>query len=118
MAEIIINHHNMKQQLVNQEVILFTSTSFAKKEFCESDYPCPGDTKDPADQLEKACWSGLVFEILPGLFNTVAPKKRYIRQVRKAQNFLLMTLGPVAFNQEYDTSIDPYYFQVSLQYNN
>ncbi|HMG68249.1 MAG TPA: hypothetical protein VK588_11210 [Chitinophagaceae bacterium] len=108
----------MKQQPVNQEVILFTSTSFAKKEFCELDPPVSGKRKDHVDELEKACWSGLVFDMLPGLFNTAAPKRRYIRQVRKAQNFLLMTLGPVAFNQEYETSIDPYYFQISLQYNN
>src|SRR5258708_2544500 len=109
----------MKPQTITQEILLFTDTSFAKRELCESDNPILNETKNSvADKLEKACWSGLLFEMLPGIFNKNEQKNMYVWKVNQAEQFIHVTLGSTSGSPEYETSIDHYFFLPLIVYHN
>lgn len=107
----------MKQQGINQEILLFTNTSFSKRELCENDGV---EKKEPggssAEQLEKACWSGLLFELLSDIVNK--SEDIYIREITLAEKFISITLGNASSSVRNETSIDPYFFlQPQALYN-
>lgn len=108
----------MKPKTIHKEILLFIDTSFAKKELCEPGSSDHNEAKNSADQLEKACWSGLIFEVLPGIFSPGDQKIIYIWKVTQAKKFIHVSLGNVPGSAEYETSIDPYFFLRSMYYNN
>jgi hypothetical protein len=108
----------MKPKTIHREILLFIDTSFAKKEWCEPGNLGHNEAKNSANQLEKACWSGLIFEVLPGIFNSDDQKIMYIWKVTQAEKFIHVSLGNVPGTAEYETSIDPYLFLRSVSYNN
>jgi hypothetical protein len=99
----------MKKQIVNQEILLFTNTSFAKRELCEKDEATNERKGSSADQLEKACWSGLLFEMLPGIFENEG-RELYVWKVNQAVEFIRVVLGPAPTSFDYENSIDPHFF--------
>jgi len=105
------------KQLNNQEIILFTHTSFAKRELREQDDK-PRELKGTsAEELEKACWSGLLFEMLPVIFEDNA-RNLYIWKVNQAGQFIRVVMGTAPASLEYETSIDPHFFlELSLLYS-
>jgi len=109
----------MKPQIINQEILLFKNTSFAKRELCERDDADGNETKNSsAQQLEKACWSGLFFEMLPGIFTRNNQKNNYVWQVNQAEQFIHIALGSAPGSLNYETSIDPYFFlRLAIYYN-
>jgi len=110
---------NMKPETIHQEILLFTGTSFSNKEYCLKD-PVNKETTDqsPLEQLEKACWLGLLCELLPELFvSTISNCKTYIWNILRGQHFLTIHMGNCQAPIEKDFSIDPYYFLPSL-FNN
>jgi len=104
----------MKKQTINQEILLFTNTSFAKSELCEKDEATNERQETSADQLEKACWSGLLFDMLPGVFEE--RKELYVWKVNQAVKFIRVLLGPAPVSFEYCTSLDPHYFLLLSTY--
>ena len=105
---------SMNTQTAQREILLFTETSFAKKELCETDKTGNHVTKNPAEQLEKACWSGLIFEMFPGIFNSQDQKNMYVWKINKAEQFIHVLLGTAPCSIEHETSIDPYFFRPRL----
>jgi hypothetical protein len=109
----------MKPEAISREILLMTSTSFAKRQLYERK-----DTKEhqgkhsPADELEKACWSGLVFEMLPGLFNSDERKCLFVWKVNQAEQFLHVQLAGTPGSTDYETSIDPYFFLPTVAWYN
>jgi len=107
----------MNRQITNQEILLFTRTSFAKRELCERDNSNNNEVINSADQMEKACWSGLVFEMLPGIFNRNDKKNMYVWQVNQAGEFIHVASGSAPRCPDYVTSINPYFFHPGKVYN-
>jgi hypothetical protein len=105
----------MKKQSINQEILLFTNTSFAKRELCEKDEAASEGKTSYTYQLEKACWSGLLFEMLPGVFENEG-KELFVWKVNKAVQFIRVVLGPAPASFEYDCSIDPHFFLQLVSY--
>ena len=109
----------MKPEAISREIFLMTGTSFAKRQLCERK-----DAKDekgkhsPADELEKACWSGFVFEMLPGMFNNDERKCLFVWQVNKAEQFLHVELSSAPGCTDYEASIDPYFFLPTVVWYN
>jgi hypothetical protein len=99
---------NMKPTTIHQEVLLFTGTSFSKRQFCEKDQSPRHESPASSEQLQRACWSGMLFEMLPGLFET-APAKTFVWEVIPAKSFIRVKLGAAAQPIESETSIDPYF---------
>ncbi len=100
----------MKSQITNREILLFTNTLFAKRELCELDNTGQNEGRNTADQLEKACWSGMLFEMLPDIFNSNDQRNMFVWQVNQAKQFIHVTLGGAPCSPESEPSIDPYFF--------
>jgi hypothetical protein len=101
----------MKPQATSREILLITDTSFAKRQLCErKDTKCNEAKSSAADELEKACWSGLVFELLPDIFNYDERKSLFLWKVNQAEQFLHLQLSSTPSSTDYETSIDPYFF--------
>jgi len=88
----------MKPQAIIRELLLFTDTSFAKREL--------------------ACWSGLIFEMFPDLFNRSDRKNMCVWKVNQAEQFIHVELGSTSVSPEHKTSIDPYFFLPLVIYHN
>jgi hypothetical protein len=109
----------MKPQTIIQEILLFTDTSFAKRELCEWDETARKEARSSvADQLENACWSGLLFEMFPDILSRNDRKNMCIWKVNQAEQFIHVELGSVPASPEYETSIDPYFFLPLVIYHN
>jgi len=82
----------MKPELINQEILLLTTSRFSKKQFCERDIqpdePSPGNVPE---QLEKACWNGLLSDMLPDIIKS--ENKLFLWQVENHESFLHISLG-------------------------
>ena len=102
----------MKQQTTRHEILMFTGTSLSKRELCEKNGNSEIDAGiSPAEKLEKACWAGLLFELLPELADITPDKsKTYIWNIMRGEHFLHISLGPYPAAEEKDTSLDPYFF--------
>ena len=55
----------MKPNPIIREILLVTTTTFSKRQLCETDVQDKNSQLTPAEQLEAACWNGLVYELLP-----------------------------------------------------
>ena len=63
------------------------------------------------EQLEEACWNGLLPEIFPEIFRESTDlKSLYLWQIKQAQSFLEIEMGETPASKDYYFSIDPYCF--------
>lgn len=109
----------MKTKNVNQEILLFTGTSFAGRDLNSRDAENnEGRHISLHDKLEKACWDGLLDELLPKVADTVVAKREsFIWQIVTAENFLRINMGVTNVSVAGPSSIDPYYFITSVSFN-
>jgi hypothetical protein len=109
----------MKPQAISREILLMTDTSFAKRQLCERKDTNQKESKySPTDELEKACWSGLVFELLPDIFNDDERKSLFVWKINQAEQFLNVQLSSTPTSTHYETSIDPYFFLPTVVWYN
>jgi hypothetical protein len=107
----------MKPKSAQQEVLLNTDTEFAHRQWNDK------DLKDSAgltgiEQLEKACWDGLVKELIPELDITLhSQKKLWLWQIHATQSFLALDFYESPGPKEWETSIDPYLFLSEIRTN-
>ena len=77
-----------------REILLLTTTSFSKRQLCETDAPEKNITRSPAEQLEAACWNGLLDEMLKGVIQISSPAdKLFLWQVEMEKSYLRLTMG-------------------------
>lgn len=101
----------MKPQNFNQEILLFTKTSFARQEFSSRDADNQeGQNYSFVDKLEMACWNGLLEVMLPELNDDDTSKQSFIWQINREENFLRICMGNYDAPVGGESSIDPYYF--------
>ncbi|MEO7802435.1 MAG: hypothetical protein ABIR81_10560 [Ginsengibacter sp.] len=97
-----------------QEILLITGNHFAQREWAEK----IKDDKSrltPMEELEEACWNGLLPDLLPELFeDKTLDKKQFLLRIKHCRSFLEIDLGENFESVEADTSIDPYLFVGSL----
>jgi hypothetical protein len=83
----------MKPKNIQQEILVFTQTSFAQKTLAEK-----RDSDErvcPAEELEKAFWNGMLNEMLPELKFPVQGRKLkiYIWQISTCESSLLIDVA-------------------------
>ena len=106
----------MKQKATNYEVLLVTSTSFSKRQFCERDSQQPNDSL--TGQLQRACWNGLAFELLPDIVERLSPKSDcYTWEVTPVENFIDVKMGAAPYEFDYAMSVSPYCFLPEKNFN-
>jgi hypothetical protein len=100
----------------NLEIILFTNTSFAKRELCEKNDEVNKERLSLKDELEKTCWSGLLTEMLPDIFGN--GQKLFIWKVNQAGQFIRVVMADAPPSLQYENSIDPHFFlEIFMLYN-
>jgi hypothetical protein len=109
----------MYPQIINQEILLFTGTSFARREFCcKENGSKEGKFISTHEKLEKACWDGLLVELLPEVAKVPGSKEEnFIWQIIAADNFLCINIGAYDEPVVGESSIDPYWFITSQNIN-
>ncbi len=101
----------MENKSTQQEILLMTGTSFASRQWNEIDETGERKNLTEIEQLEQACWNGLLQYALPELYEeTEGAKKRYLWQIREATSFLELELGEFPQDTDHYFSIDPYSF--------
>ena len=99
----------MKTKFTQQEILLITGTRFLQKEWCEKE-----DTKkslSATEQLENACWNGVLDEMLPEIMQkTSEGKSLFLWHIRHCRSFLELELSESSPVIDRQFSIDPYLF--------
>src|SRR5262249_2077498 len=109
----------MKPQAITQEMLLLMDSSFAKRELCERNgCSYSAERSSTGEQLEKACWSGFLFEMFPELFEENDQKKMCVWRVNRAEQFIHVEAGSCANSTDHLASIDPYFFLPLVVYRN
>ena len=104
----------MKTNSTQQEILLMTGTSFSSRQWCEKPDPVQNHFTDK-EQLQNACWNGLLQEMLPEICKPATGNKNlYLWQITEANSFIELELGEVPGEIEKYRSINPYSF-LSLQ---
>ena len=93
----------MKPGSNSHEILLLTTSSFSKRQLCETDVKDPGKIPNPAEQLEAACWNGLLDEILDGVIEHPSGEKLFLWQIEKEASCLRLSMGevPPEFDKEF-----------------
>ena len=107
----------MKKQHIQQEVLVPTRTTLAKKVFSETN-----DINKNADSVEKfeeAFWNGLLKEIFSELMpcNSNEPEKIFIWGIYAGKSYLLVDLADAPGTIESLLSIDPHLFLPEVNLN-
>ena len=115
----IIKPGIMRSQNFNREILLFTGTSFAKREFINHDADKNQQKSySQLDKLEMACWNGLLDEMLPELADSdLSKKESFIWKIIASENFLHICRGTHDIPFENELTIDPYFFTSSVNIN-
>jgi hypothetical protein len=101
----------MKTNSTQQEILLMTGTNFSARQCCEKNDSSNPNNLTGKEQLEEACWNGLLKEMLPELCEHAAgDKKLYLWQIKEGSSFIELELGDVPAEKEKYFSIDPYSF--------
>jgi len=100
----------MKTNSTQQEILLMTGTRFSSRQWCEKNSPAQDHLTDK-EQLQNACWNGLLQEMLPEICKPTAEDKNlYLWQITEAKSFIDLELGEVPGEIEKNHSINPYLF--------
>lgn len=100
----------MKTKSTQQEILLITGTKFSTREWAEKNVE-DKNKLSATEQLEDACWNGLLDEMLPELMQkTVDGKKLILWHIRSCKSFLEIELSESSPILERQYSIDPYFF--------
>jgi hypothetical protein len=101
----------MKTTFAQQEILLMTGTSFSSRQWCEKNDQDDQNHLTEKEQLEEACWNGLLPEILPEIYGKACgATKLYLWQIKEAVSFIEIELGELPAEKEKYFSIDPYSF--------
>lgn len=107
----------MKTKSTQQEILLVTGTKFSQREWAEKLVE-DKNKLSANEQLEDACWNGMLDEMLPEIIEKDADgKKLYLWHIRQCKSFLEIELSDFSQVVEREFSIDPYLFVSSQLLN-
>lgn len=109
----------MKQQTTIHEILLFTGTTFNSRQFSRTDiYNNSAKNFSAMEELERACWDGLLHEMFPEIIGSFSNKcESFIWYIMNGKNFLSISIGPVPPVIENETTIDPYFLLTIIREN-
>lgn len=101
-----------------QEILILTGTSFSSRQCCEKDEKGNTSPLTEAEQLENACWNGLLPDILPEIMEQrLNNNPIYLWEIREAASFIELELGHQRTEREKHFSVNPYLFLNTQHYN-
>jgi len=111
--------NDMKTTSIHHEILLFTGTSLASRQLTSIEGTEQGKKYSVIEELEKACWNGIIYEMFPEILGSFSTKcESFLWHVLTGKNFLYINIGPnPPAIDEHETSIDPYFFMMSAYEN-
>ena len=103
----------MDTDIIQQEVLLVTGTTFSQRQLCDRDGKNENNNLPEGEKLEKALWDGMLDDLLPEI---VTNKKLHIWQIWDTEFSLQIELSEYP-SREKRFSINPYYFLRTIKYN-
>lgn len=108
----------MERQSTQQEILLMTGSTFFQHQLCEKNESDSNKHLSYKEQLEEACWNGMLDELLPGIVEkSVEGKTLLLWQIRHCNAFLEIDLMETPMEADPFYSVDPYLF-LQASYNN
>jgi len=108
----------MKTDPVQQEILLITNTTFSKRQLSGRDTFGRGGHLSPTEQLEDACWNGLLNELLPEVIEKQSPDKEiYLWQILHGRSFLEIIFSEFPASIENEFSLYPHFFMHTTNCN-
>jgi hypothetical protein len=108
----------MEEQSTQQEVLLLTGTSFSARQGIDTEQTLSEQSADNNDQLEQACWNGMLPVMLPEICgNSLSDKPVYIWKIREGSAFLEVEISDIPRDIDAYYSLDPYAYAISRNYN-
>jgi hypothetical protein len=110
--------NSMKTSNIHHEILFFTGTSLANRQLAENKENINCKTYSAIEELEKACWNGIIYEMFPEILSSFYPKcHSFLWHVLTGKNFLYINIGPNPVTAAHETSIDPYFFLMTMSEN-
>ena len=100
----------METKSTQQEILLFTNTSFSSRQWMDKDATGKLNNMTPVEKLEEACWNGLVTQLLPEICEKPEDIKLTLWEINVANSFLDLKFSEFPEYVEKEFSIDPYIF--------
>ncbi|HLZ89292.1 MAG TPA: hypothetical protein VKQ52_18680 [Puia sp.] len=108
----------MKTQYAQMEVLLITGTTFLSRDLWEKDESRQNSLSSENEQLEEACWNGLLQTLLPEIFaEPIGNSRLYLWEVKTAASFLQLDMGEAPTAARSPFSIVPNSFLSTQSYN-
>jgi hypothetical protein len=108
----------MINETIQQEILLVTTSTFSKRQFCENNTVESARFLSPAEQLEEACWNGLLDELLPEILQkATCGKHLYLWHIRNGASFLQIELSELPLSMDKRFSIDTNFFLPTILFN-
>lgn len=107
----------MENKITQQEILLFTHTRFCERmgfRAHETGYPVTGSVYD---NLEDACWKGLIPSALPEIAHKRHNKSISLWEINRAASFLDLQFAESPRRMENELSVNPYLFLGSHRLN-
>ena len=109
-----IKHFKMKDNSTQKEILLMTNNSFAQRQWCNREN---NKNMTSQEQMEEVCANGLIYEILPEIFEAPENRKLYLWQMHPGFSFVQLEYGEFPLTIEKANSIDPHNSLQSVCYN-
>lgn len=102
----------MGNRQAQQEILLLKGNSFTARQHHNRNENGKPENLSPEEQLEEACWNGLMQELIPEVYeHPDTDKPLYLWQIRESNSFLELDLSEELPEVKDDYfSIDPYAF--------
>ena len=100
----------MKTLTTQQEILIIKGSAFSQNQMVEKD--ADGNKKMTAsEQLENACWNGLLDQLFPEIIiKPAAGKKLFVWHIQQCESFLQVELSETPEELDEQFSINPYIF--------
>ena len=105
----------MKTKNMQQEILLFTTSTHAQRALCEKDASDKKSFSFSHEQLKNACWNGLLYEMIPEIMQK--KKNFFLWQINAGKFFLNIELGEQPVSIDHIFSLDPYLFKEAINNN-
>jgi hypothetical protein len=108
----------MKKENIQQEILLMTETTFLSEELLENKDLSNPISPSEKEKLVEACWNGLLYSLIPFIFDQPAQGERlYLWQIKEASHFLELEFARFEAPKDPSSSIDPYHFLEIIPFN-
>ncbi|HKG68728.1 MAG TPA: hypothetical protein VKA92_07650 [Segetibacter sp.] len=108
----------MKTNNMKQEILLAISTTHTKRQLCKRSDSERSRNFSSTEQLEDACWNGLLYELFPQIMNRTASGKRlFIWHIRHRFSCLKIELSELDSSTQKEFSIDANSFISTIIFN-